>query len=125
MGVEFRQKSAGEIVKILKRRKWHIMLPTLAFAVAVGWVVWKLPSFYESTTLLTLKPPTIPNSVINPLSEEDLSQSLQTINQEVLSRSSLEPMIAKYRLFETEKAAGMDSALIVDKMRKNIEVKPD
>ncbi|MGI8467605.1 MAG: Wzz/FepE/Etk N-terminal domain-containing protein [Pyrinomonadaceae bacterium] len=125
MSVEFRQRSAGEIVQMLKRRKWHILLPTLAVGLAVAWVVWKLPSVYESTTLLTLKPPTIPNSVINPLSDEDLSQSLQTINQDVLSRSSLEPMIAKYKLFETEKAAGMDSALIVDKMRKNIEVKPD
>ena len=125
MSVEFRQRSAGEIIQLIKRRKWHVFLPMLAVAIAVGWVVWSLPSVYESTTLLTIKPPTIPDKVIQPLSEEDLSQSLQTINQEVLSRSSLEPMIAKYRLFETEKAAGMDSALIVDKMRKNIEVKPD
>ncbi|MGI9037062.1 MAG: GumC family protein, partial [Pyrinomonadaceae bacterium] len=125
MSVEFRQRSAGELIQILKRRKWQILLPTLAVALAVGWVVWKLPSVYESTTFLAVKPPTISDKVIQPLSDEDLSQSLQTINQDVLSRSSLEPMIAKYKLFEAERAAGMDMALIVDKMRKNIEVKPD
>lgn len=125
MSVEFRQRSAGEIIQIIKRRKWHILLPTIAVAVAVAWVVWKLPSFYESTTFLTLKPPQIPNTVIQSLSDEDLSQSLQTINQDVLSRNSLEPMITKYKLFEAEKAAGMDSAMIVDKMRNNILVKPE
>lgn len=125
MSVEFRQRSAGEIIQMLKRRKWHILLPTIAVGLAVAWVVWKLPSVYESTTFLTVKPPTIPDKVIQPLSDEDLSQSLQTINQDVLSRSSLEPMIAKYKLFEPEKAAGMDMALVVDKMRQNIIVKPD
>ena len=125
MSVEFRQRSAGELMQILKRRKWHILLPTIAVALAVAWVVWKLPNVYESTTFLAVKPPTIPDRVVQPLSDEDLSQSLQTINQDVLSRSSLEPMIAKYGLFEPEKASGMDMALIIDKMRKNIDVKPD
>ena len=125
MSLEFRQKSAGEIAKILKRHNWKLFLPTLAFGIAFGWVVWKLPNFYQSTTFLTLKPPTISEKVVQSLSDEDLSQSLQTINQEVLSRSSLEPMIAKYNLFESEKASGMDMGLIVDKMRKAIEVKPD
>jgi uncharacterized protein involved in exopolysaccharide biosynthesis len=125
MGVEFRQRSAGEIAQMLKRRKWLILLPTLSFAAAVAWVAWSLPSFYESTTFLTLKPPTISEKVVQSLSSEDLSQRLQSINQSVLSRSSLEPMIAKYKLFETEKNAGMDTALIVDKMRKNIKVEPE
>lgn len=125
MSVVFRQRTAGEIAGMLKRRKWHILLPTIAVALAVGWVVSSLPNFYESTTFLTLKPPTIPNTVIQSLPSEDLSQRLQAINQTVLSRSSLEPMIAKYNLFEPEKASGMDMALIVDKMRNNIKVVPE
>ncbi|MDQ3797807.1 MAG: Wzz/FepE/Etk N-terminal domain-containing protein [Acidobacteriota bacterium] len=125
MAVEFRQRSMGEIIRMLKRRKWLIVLPTLAVALAVGYVVSKLPSIYESTTLLTLKPPTISEKVVQSLSDEDLSQQLQTINQEVLSRSSLEPMIAKYKLFEMEKDAGMPTELIVEKMKGNIKVEPE
>lgn len=125
MSVEFRQRSAGEIIQMLKRRKWHIMLPTVAIAAAIAWVVWSLPSFYESTTFLTLKPPTISEKVVQSLSDEDLSQRLQSINQNVLSRSSLEPMVAKYKLFEMEKASGMPMELIIDKMRKNIKVEPE
>ena len=123
MSVEFRQRSAGEIVQMLKRRKWLILLPTLSVGLAVAWVVWGLPSFYESTTFLTIKPPTISEKVVQSLSDEDLSQRIQSINQNVLSRSSLEPMVTKYNLYETEKANGMPMELVVDKMRKNIDVK--
>lgn len=125
MSVEFRQRSAGEFAKAIKRNKWLILLPALTVGMAVAWVVWKLPSYYESTTFLTLKPPTISEKVVQSLSNEDLSQRLQSINQNVLSRSSLEPMIGKYKLYEPEKNAGMDMALIVEKMRKAIEVKPE
>lgn len=125
MSVEFRQRSAGEFAKAIKRNKWLIFLPALTVGLAVAWVVWKLPSYYESTTFLTLKPPTISEKVVQSLSNEDLSQRLQSINQTVLSRSSLEPMIGKYKLYEPEKAAGMDMALIVEKMRKAVRVEPD
>lgn len=122
MSIEFRQRTAGEFIKMLKRRKWFIFLPVITMTAAIGYVVYKLPSIYESKTLLTVKPPQISDKVVQPLSDEDLSQRLQTINQEVLSRSSLEPMITKYNLFESERNSGMDMALIVDKMRKNIVV---
>lgn len=122
MSVEFRQRSAGEFIAMLRRRKWFILLPVVTMTAAIGYVVYKLPSVYESKTLLTVKPPQISDKVVQPLSDEDLSQRLQTINQEVLSRSSLEPMITKFDLFKSERAAGMDTALIVDKMHKNITV---
>src|SRR5687768_15242014 len=125
MSVDFRQRSLGEYAKMLKRRKWLIFLPVLTLTVAVGYVVYKLPSMYESTSLLTLKPPTISPTVIQSLTEEDLSQRLQTINQEVLSRSSLEPMVLKYKLFETERNAGMPMELVIEQMRKNIKVVPE
>jgi uncharacterized protein involved in exopolysaccharide biosynthesis len=110
---------------MLKRRKWFIFLPVITMTAAIGYVVYKLPSVYESKTLLTVKPPQISDKVVESLSDEKLSERLQTINQEVLSRSSLEPMITKYNLFESERNSGMDMALIVDKMRKNIVVEPE
>lgn len=122
MSVEFRQRTPGEIWQIIKRRKWHILLPTIAVSLAVAWVVWKLPGFYDSTTFLTLKPPAISEKVVQSLSDEDLSQRLQTISQSVLSRSSLETILAKYKIFAAEKAAGVPTELIVDRMRSNITV---
>ena len=125
MSIEFRQRKPGEIVDILKRQKWLILLPMLTMTAAIGYVVYKLPSIYESTSLLTVKPPTISANLVQSLSTEDLSQRLQTINQEVLSRSSLEPMVQKYDLYKIERSTGMPMELIIDKMYKNIVVKLD
>jgi len=123
MSVEFRQRTAGEFVKMIKRRKWMILLPVLTMTAAIGYVVYKLPSVYESKTLLTIKPPTISDKVVQSLTEEDLSQRLQTINTEVLSRNSLEPMVAKYKLFELERNAVVPMELIVEKMYKTSRLK--
>ncbi|MEO7659556.1 MAG: Wzz/FepE/Etk N-terminal domain-containing protein, partial [Pyrinomonadaceae bacterium] len=98
MSVEFRQRKPGELLGILKRQKWLIILPMITLTAAIGYVVYKLPSIYESRSLLTVKPPTISSNLVQSLSKEDLSQRLSTINQEVLSRSSLEPMVQKYDL---------------------------
>jgi polysaccharide chain length determinant protein (PEP-CTERM system associated) len=122
MSVEFRQRSAGEFAGMLKRQKWMVILPVITVTVAIGYVVYKLPSIYESTSLLTVKPPTISSNLVQSLSSEGLSQRLQTINQEVLSRSSLEPMVQKYDLYKSERNSGVPMELIVEKMYKNIKV---
>lgn len=122
MNREFRQRTAGEMLGILKRQKWMILLPVITFTAAIGYVVYKLPSIYESTSLLTVKPPTISSNLVQSLTNEDLSQRLQTINQEVLSRSSLEPMVTKYDLYKLERSQGMPMELIIDKMYKAIKV---
>ena len=122
MSVEFRQRRPGELLGIIKRQKWLIILPMITLTAAIGYVVYKLPSIYESTSLLTVKPPTISSQLVASLSKEDLSQRLTTINQEVLSRSSLEPMVQKYDLYKVERNSGLPMELIIEKMYKNIKV---
>ncbi len=122
MGVEFRQRKPSELLAMLKREKWLIILPMITLTAAIGYVVYRLPSIYESKSLLTVKPPTISSNLVQALSSEALSQRLSTINQEVLSRTSLEPMVVKYDLYKTERASGMPMELIIDKMYKNIHV---
>src|SRR5712671_4966773 len=114
MSIEFRQRKPGEYVAMIKRHKWMIILPMVTLTAAIGYVVYKLPSIYESTSLLTVKPPTVSSNLVQALSsEEDLSQRLATINKEVLSRSSLEPMILKYNLYRLERETGVPMELIV------------
>jgi len=122
MSVEFRQRKPGELIGMVKRQKWLILLPMITMTAAIGYVVYKLPSIYESTSLLTVKPPTVSQHLVQALTNEDISQRLQTINQEVLSRSSLEPMVQKYDLYKTERAAGVPTELIVYQMYTSIKV---
>jgi uncharacterized protein involved in exopolysaccharide biosynthesis len=70
MSVEFRQRTPSEYLKILRRRKWLIILPMIAVTAAVAWVVYRLPDVYESVTLIVVKPSTLPNTVVPTVTED-------------------------------------------------------
>jgi polysaccharide biosynthesis transport protein len=117
MSVEFRQRKPAEYLKILWRRKWAILLPALAVTVAVAWAVWKLPNVYESTTLLTVRPASISTNIVPQLSDNDLTFRINNISQEVMSRSTLEPLITRYDLYARERARGEAMENLVERMR--------
>jgi polysaccharide chain length determinant protein (PEP-CTERM system associated) len=122
MSVEFRQRTPGEYVKIVLKRKWLILLPAIAIATAVSWVVWQLPDLYESSTLVVVKPSTLPNSVVPTITEDSLTRQINSIAQIVTSRSSLEPMVEKFDLYKAERQRGEPMELLIDYMRANIKV---
>src|SRR5215218_2420997 len=122
MGVEFRQRSAGDFVEMLSRRKWLIILPTLAFFIATLWVVVQLPNLYASTTSLIIMPPTISEKVAPSLTDADLSQRIQAMRQSVLSRASLEPLITKFNLYPEDRAAGESIERIIGKMISYVNI---
>ena len=122
MSVEFRQRSMSDYVAILKRRKWNILLPTAAIGLAFWYVASGLPDLYESTTLLTIKTPAISEKVAPSLTDNNVSERIQAIGQNVLSRTSLEPLVAKYDLYVDMRAAGYSMEEILVRMRKDITV---
>ena len=64
MSAEFRQRKPSEYLKILQRRKWLVILPTIAIGIAVAYVVYRLPDVYESSTLIVVRPSTLPKNVV-------------------------------------------------------------
>jgi polysaccharide chain length determinant protein (PEP-CTERM system associated) len=117
MSIEFRQRRPGEFAQIIWRRKWLILLPTLTMAVAVAYVVRRLPDVYESTTLLTVRPASISTAVIPQLSDSDLTIRINNIGQEVVSRTTLEPLIERYKLYAVERRRGEPMDSLIERMR--------
>src|SRR5215212_5716306 len=117
MKIDFRQRTPGELARMVWRRKWLIVLPTAAVAVAVAAVVWRLPNVYESTTLLTVRPASIVTGAVTQLSDSDLTLRINNISQEVTSRSVLEPLIQRYDLYARERARGESMDELVERMR--------
>ncbi len=122
MSVEFRPRKMSEYLRSARRRKWLILLPTIAIGLAIAYVVFRLPDVYESSTLIVVKPSTLPNSVVPTISEETLTRELTSISQVVTSRSSLQPLMEKYDLFKEERLRGEPTELLIDQMRKQIKV---
>jgi polysaccharide chain length determinant protein (PEP-CTERM system associated) len=117
MSVDFRQRTPGELARMVWRRKWLIVLPTAAVAVAVAYVVWRLPNVYESTTLLTVRPASITTSAVAQLSDSDLTLRINNITQEVTSRSTLQPLIERFDLYAVERSRGASMDTLVEQMR--------
>lgn len=124
MSAEFRQRKPSEYLRILRQRKWLIILPAIAITTAVAWVVYRLPDVYESTTLIVVRPSTLPKSVVLTTNDDTLSRQLASITQVVTSRSELEPLIQKYDLYRGERARGEAMEGVIDMMRKDIKVAP-
>ncbi|HET6670622.1 MAG TPA: GNVR domain-containing protein [Pyrinomonadaceae bacterium] len=122
MSVEFRQRKPSEYLKIAWQRKWLIILPAIAIATAVAWVVYRLPDVYESSTLIVVTPSTLPTSVVPTVTEDTITRQLSGISQVVTSRSSLEPLVLKYELYQTERSRGEPMENIIETMRKDIKV---
>ena len=122
MSVEFRQRTPGEYMKIIRRRKWLIILPVIAVFAAVSYVVYKLPDVYQSSTLINVKPSNLPQSLNTMNTEDALTRQLASITQTVTSRSSLEPLIEKYNLYQYEKGRGEAAESIIETVRRDIKV---
>lgn len=122
MSVEFRQRTPSEYAKIAWQRKWLIILPAIAVATSVAWVVYRLPNVYESSTLIVVTPSTLPTSVVPTVSEDNITRQLSGIAQVVTSRSSLEPIVEKYNLYQVERDRGEPMEVIIGKMRQAIKV---
>jgi len=122
MSAEFRPRKIGEYFDIVRKRKWFILLPAIAVGLAISYVVYRLPDIYESTTLIVVKPSTLPNSVVPTMAEETLTRQLTSISQVVTSRSSLQPLMEKYDLYKEERRRGEPMELLIDSMRKQINV---
>lgn len=117
MSVDFRQRTPAEYAQMLWRNKWVILLPTIAVALAVGYVVWRLPNTYESRSRLIIRPPQISTNSVPQLNDADLSARITSIGQVAVSRTSLEPLILKYDLYALERSRGVAIETLVERMQ--------
>jgi len=122
MSVEFRQRKPSEYAKIAWKRKWLIVLPAIAVTTAVSWVVYRLPNIYESSTLIVVKPATLPTSVVPTVTEDSLTRQLSSIAQVVTSRSSLEPLVERYELYKAERQRGEAMEATINTLLRDIKV---
>jgi polysaccharide chain length determinant protein (PEP-CTERM system associated) len=95
-------------------------------AVLVGWalvwgVSWILPTIYKSSTLILVQQPTMPENYVAPNVNENLQDRLQSITQQILSRTRLLLIIDKLNLYAGPKPIKNPDDK-VDAMRRDISI---
>jgi succinoglycan biosynthesis transport protein ExoP len=106
------------------RRRWWILLPVLLTWAAVWGISWLLPSTYQSEALILLEQQNIPNQYVVPNVSASIQDRLQTISQQVLSRTRLQATIDRFHLYPDPHGLGilLEAGEPIDKMRKDIEI---
>jgi len=116
-----KQYTPEDIVLIAWRRKWWGVLPAIAITVGVYAWVRTLPNLYRSDTLILVVPQRVPENYVKSTVTTRIEDRLQSIQQQILSRTRLERIIQDFNLYaEARKTAIMED--VVERMRGNIAV---
>ena len=117
-----KQYTPEDIARIAWRRKWWALLPTIVIGVTVyGWTR-TLPNLYHSETLILVVPQRVPESYVRSTVTTRIEDRLQSITQQILSRTRLERVIQDFNLYADERRTAIMED-IVERMRKtNIEI---
>jgi polysaccharide chain length determinant protein (PEP-CTERM system associated) len=107
---------------MVKRRHFHFLIPLFICWTLVWAASWVLPPRYQSTTLILVEEPTMPKDYVKPnISDDNLQDRLQSITQQILSRTNLLHIIDQYNLYTLEHAQRSPDDKIV-RMRKDIDI---
>ena len=106
---------------VVRRRHLHFLIPLFLAWTAVWAASWVLPPRYESTTLILVEQPTMPKDYVTPNVNDDLQERMQSITQQILSRTRLLHIIDQFDLY-SGKHAHRSSDEKVELMRKDIDI---
>src|ERR1700689_2808480 len=106
---------------VVRRRHFHFLIPLFLAWAAVWAASWVLPPRYRSNTLILVEQPTMPKDYVTPNINDDLQERMQSITQQILSRTRLLHIIDQYNLYASEHAQRSPDQK-VELMRKDIVI---
>jgi len=106
---------------IVRRRHMQFLIPLF-----LGWAVvwgasWVLAPRYESSTLILVEQPTMPKDYVTPNVNDDLQERMQSITQQILSRTRLLRIIDQFNLYAAPRSQPSPDQK-VERMRKDIDI---
>lgn len=110
-----------EIVAIVWRWKWLLVLPCLAGLIGAHSYARTLRDLYRSEATIVMTPQRVREDLVRSSIRTNLGERIQTISQQVLSRTRLESIIVDLNLYQAERRSGvMEDA--VERMRRDVSV---
>ncbi len=106
---------------MVRRRHLHFLIPLFAGWVLVWGASWILPPKYQSSTLILVEQPSMPKDYVTPNINDDLQERMQSITQQILSRTRLLKIIEEFNLYSLQHAERSADDK-VESMRKDIDI---
>src|SRR5215471_16564688 len=92
-----------DVLRVVRRRIWLVLVPFALISATTAVVARLLPDRYKSETLILLVPQQVPESYVRPTVTTRIEDRLQSIAQQILSRTRLEQIIQDFDLYKQER----------------------
>src|SRR5262249_51242399 len=111
-------------IDIARRHKSWIFGPFLLTLVAsvVGVYLW--PDSYVSTALVRIVPQQVPENMVQSIVNQQMTQRINSMAQQILSRTTLTTIINNYGLYPRERARMPIEDIIEEMKTKKIQILP-
>src|SRR5712692_8775752 len=117
--IENRELNMDDYLAMLRRRLKVILLPALLAPLAGFLISFVIPPKYTSQSLVLVEVQKVPEGYVKPVVTEDITGRIATMQQQVLSRNRLQPLIDRLGL-----AKGKSVDEVVDNIRLNLDIQP-
>jgi polysaccharide chain length determinant protein (PEP-CTERM system associated) len=115
--------SASDVIAIIRRR-WSLIVLLTLFGGASGFVVSHiLPKRFASQTLVLVQQPAVSPALVPTLNSDNTNQRLAAMQQQILSRSRLEPVIQELGLYHKD-ISRVPMEDLVERLRRTITITP-
>lgn len=111
-----------EIIEIILRRRWYIIIPFCLSMMAGIFFALIFPKVYSAKTLILLKPQRVPANYVQSIVSTDIDSRINTLSQQILSRTNLEMIIDEFKLYSGSKFEKMFMEDKIESMRKRITI---
>jgi polysaccharide chain length determinant protein (PEP-CTERM system associated) len=111
-----------EVLQVARKRIWWLLLPLAIVSAVTAVVARRMPDSYQSDALIVVVPQQIPEAFVKSTVTMRIEERLQTIRQQVLSRTLLEETIKAFNLYAESRKAGAIMADVVERMRKEVGI---
>jgi polysaccharide chain length determinant protein (PEP-CTERM system associated) len=114
-----RTLSFEDYTAMLKRRWSIVLIPMIVVPVVAIAATFFIPPEYDSQSLVLIDQQKVSTDIVRSAVTEDLSNRLASMREQIVSRSSLQPVVEKYNLYASQHM-NMDDR--IDKTRKDIGI---
>jgi len=108
-----------DFLRMAWRRRWFIVIPLVVIASTTAVVSLFLPNRYRASTSIIIVPQRVPENFVKSTVTAELSERLNLISQQILSRTRLERIVQEFNLYERERER-MIMEDVIEQMRRDI-----
>jgi polysaccharide chain length determinant protein (PEP-CTERM system associated) len=117
------EMTLSDAKRVLRRFWWILPITTTTLGAIALVASLVLPKKYTSQTMVLVDQPTVGADYVRPVVTEDLNHRLASMQEQILSRTRLEPIIEKFGLYPRDRDRRHIDEL-VERLRTAVMIKP-